>query len=924
MEKLRNVARFGKYGKRLCMMFLFLCITTSGLMRASVFAQTTVTAKFRNVTLNEVLWEIQKQTDFTFIYSTNDAKKVRVENLDVKNELISEVLNKCLRNSGLTYTVHDGVIAIRKAEPVRTETVAREKYTITGKVIEDSGEPIIGANVIVKGTTNGMMTDMDGNFHLEVTDKKVTLMVSYIGYTSQEVVATPGKPMSIILKVDNNLLDEVIVTGYGTFKKSAYAGSASIVKTDAVKDVPNVSFQQMLEGAAPGVSVNTGSGIPGSSTSIRIRGMGSFNASNSPLYVVDGVPVLSGNIGASGSDSGLDVMSTLNTSDIESITVIKDAAAASLYGSRAANGVVLITTKKGKTGKASISLKADWGFSDFAMDYRPTLSGAERREYIYNGMVLGQQRSGKSDADAIAYADKNIDKYAPVPWCGYTDWGDYLFKKGSHSRYEASISGGTDKFKYYSSLSYLNQEGIVKTSGLERITGRLNVDFQATDKLKFGANIMFTNLNQDVYSEGTGYTAPFYSSVSKLTPSDPVYNEDGSYNQDLISLSRRNPVLAQEYNYQREYVTRMFNTINAEYEFIKDLKLKSILSYDYNISKGKEWKDSRTSDGEKNNGGAEKAYSEYNKLVWSNQLTYKTTIQKDHNLDALVGYEIDSKYNDFLSGYATNFLTPIKNDIANGQTLESIDGSSKRSRMVSYITRLNYDYKNKYYLGGSYRMDGSSRLHRDNRWGSFWSVSGAWRIIEEDFMKPTSKWLTDLKLRASYGVNGTLPSDLYGYMGLTSLSGGYMENPALIQSQIENRDLEWETNYNLNIGLDFGFFNRLNFTLEYYTRTTKNLLMDCPVSMTTGFSSYLMNIGEVKNQGVELEINSKNIVSKDFDWSTSFTLSHNKNKIVKLDGEQTQIISGSQIHMIGKSYRTSVLYQRRGREWKLYQGNHRE
>ena len=187
-------------------------------------------------------------------------------------------------------------------------------------------------------------------------------------------------------------------------------------------------------------------------------------------------------------------------------------------------------------------------------------------------------------------------------------------------------------------------------------------------------------------------------------------------------------------------------------------------------------------------------------------------------------------------------------------------------------------------------MDGSSRLHRDNRWGSFWSVSGAWRIIEEDFMKPTSKWLTDLKLRASYGVNGTLPSDLYGYMGLTSLSGGYMENPALIQSQIENRDLEWETNYNLNIGLDFGFFNRLNFTLEYYTRTTKNLLMDCPVSMTTGFSSYLMNIGEVKNQGVELEINSKNIVSKDFDWSTSFTLSHNKNKIVKLDGEQTQII----------------------------------
>ena len=444
MEKLRNVARFGKYGKRLCMMFLFLCITTSGLMRASVFAQTTVTAKFRNVTLNEVLWEIQKQTDFTFIYSTNDAKKVRVENLDVKNELISEVLNKCLRNSGLTYTVHDGVIAIRKAEPVRTETVAREKYTITGKVIEDSGEPIIGANVIVKGTTNGMMTDMDGNFHLEVTDKKVTLMVSYIGYASQEVVATPGKPMSIILKVDNNLLDEVIVTGYGTFKKSAYAGSASIVKTDAVKDVPNASFQQMLEGAAPGVSVNTGSGIPGSSTSIRIRGMGSFNASNSPLYVVDGVPVLSGNIGASGSDSGLDVMSTLNTSDIESITVIKDAAAASLYGSRAANGVVIITTKQGKAGKPVFKLKSDWGFSNFAMPFRELMGGQERRNLIHEGLRnYALTYSGKTDDEvglhqgmteneAWAYADSNIDQYAPIPWCGFVNWDDYLFRNGSH------------------------------------------------------------------------------------------------------------------------------------------------------------------------------------------------------------------------------------------------------------------------------------------------------------------------------------------------------------------------------------------------------------------------------------------------------------------------------------------------------------
>lgn len=324
MKKPHNTNRTGGFGKCLLAATLALCFLPSLLASASVTGQATVTARFRNATLNEVLWEIQKQTDFTFIYSTSDAEKVKVESLDVKNEPLSDVLDKCLQNSGLTYKVHNGVIAIRKAEPVtvRTEVAEEKSHRITGKVTDINNEPIIGANVVVKGTKNGMITDLNGGFHLDVADKEVTLVVSYIGFTTREVSVAPGDDVRITLREDTTLLEEVIVTGYGTFKKSAYAGSASIVKTDEVKDVPNVSFQQMLEGAAPGVGVSNASGIPGSSTSIRIRGMGSFNASNSPLYVVDGVPVLSGNIGASGSDSGLDVMSTLNTSDIESITVI--------------------------------------------------------------------------------------------------------------------------------------------------------------------------------------------------------------------------------------------------------------------------------------------------------------------------------------------------------------------------------------------------------------------------------------------------------------------------------------------------------------------------------------------------------------------------------------------------------------------------
>ena len=453
MDKKHNYTNHGKSSKRLWITFLFFCIITTGFMQAAnkVFAQATVTASFKNATLSEILWEIQRQTDFTFVYSTNDVKQIKVQNLNVNNEKIANVLDKCLMNSGLTYSVHNGVIAIKQIEEKKS-AVPQQKTTLTGTVLDETGEPIIGANILVKGTTNGTTTDLDGHFSLDVDRIPATLIISYIGYGKQEIKATAGKILKVVMAPDNNVMEEVVVTGYGTFKKSAYAGSASTVKTGELKDLPVVSFSSLLEGNAPGVQVTSSSGQPGASTSIRIRGMGSFNASNSPLYVIDGVPVQSGSVAATSSDSGFDIMSTLNNSDIENITVIKDAAAASLYGSRAANGVILISTKKGKSGKAQISLKADWGSNDFAMDYRPVMGGEERREYIYNGLILYQQRKladknpNISEEELMSqsktYADGQIDKYAPIPWCGFTDWNKELFQKGHHSTYEASLAGG--------------------------------------------------------------------------------------------------------------------------------------------------------------------------------------------------------------------------------------------------------------------------------------------------------------------------------------------------------------------------------------------------------------------------------------------------------------------------------------------------
>lgn len=808
---------------------------------------------------------------------------------------------------GLFISVSTYSAESRKVETVQT---VLQQGVIKGIVTDETGEPIIGANILLKGSGNGTITDINGRFSIPADAGKKVLTVSYIGYISQEVKAEGQKELRIVLKTNNQLLEEVVVTGYGTYKKSAYAGSASTVKTSTLKDVPAVSFSGLLQGAAPGVQISSTSGQPGASTSINIRGMGSFNASNSPLYVIDGVPVISGDVSTLGTDAGLDIMSTINNSDIENITVIKDAAAASLYGSRAANGVILISTKKGQLGKPVFSFKSDWGSSDFAMDYRPVMSGEQRREYIYNALKNGQIiNEGSTEEEATAYADSNIDDYAPIPWCGYVDWDDILFQTGKHENYEFSGSGGTDRFKYYTSLAYLKQEGVTLNSGLERISARVNAEYKATEKITFGANMLFSHVSQDVYSEGTSYTSPFYSSRNCVVPSDAVYNEDGSWNRSFIRNEDRNPLLSMMYDSKREYITRHFNTIYGEYEFIPNLKLKSTLSYDYTTNKGKEWYDPRTSNGEDVNGEALKSIYERSKLIWANQLSYITTIGKDHHLDALVGYEIDDQRRDYISGNATNFANYNKTELSNGATLVSTAGASTRTRMVSYLSRVNYDYQNKYYLGGSLRVDGSSRLAADSRWGCFWSLSGAWRAIEEPFMASVKDWLTDLKLRASYGVNGTLPSDYYGYYGLSSLTGSYLGDPAYSLSQIANKDLSWETNYNLNIGLDFSLWNRLNFSLEYYTRTTKDLLMDYPISMTTGLSSYLQNIGEVKNQGVEFEVTSQNFQTKDFSWSTTFNIAHNKNKIITLDGKQTEIISGTQIRMVGKSYRTFYLIE---------------
>ena len=787
---------------------------------------------------------------------------------------------------------------------------------VTGTVIsEEDGLPVVGASILVKGTTVGTVTDMDGKFTLSnVPSSAKTLVVSFIGMATQEVAIK--QTVNITLKSDAEVLEEVVVTGYGNFKKSSFTGSASNVSTEKLQDIPTVSVQDRLAGSVSGVQITSTSGQPGAVASVRIRGMGSINASNEPLYVIDGVPMLNGDVSEfSYADSGNSLMATLNSNDIESMTVIKDAAAASLYGSRAANGVIVITTKKGASGKTKINLRADWGLSNMAIDYRPILNGEDRREILHLGLANYSLNNGNDEAAAKAFADKNIEDFAARPWSGYTDWKDVLFRNGSHQNYEVSAQGGSEKTRFYTSFAYTKQEGITNVSGYERFTGRANVTHQA-NRLTLEANTMFTNSTQNVNNEGTSFASPIMCYAMTASPSTYPYNEDGSFSTNFPALNGANPVQTEAYNYNRSTINRFLGSLSATWNIWDNLNLKEVISYDFNQNNERVWWDPRSNDGRSSNGVYQRVMGNRAKLNTQTQLTYNKVIAEKHTLDALIGFETEDYKYDYVYANGNTYPSYLPEIENAGNTRAS--SSVQRYRMTSFLGRLNYDYENKYYFSASFRRDGSSRLSRESRWGDFWSVSGSWRITSESFMENIKEVITDAKLRASYGVNGTQPSDYYGYLGVFGFGYNYNKGAGSAENRIENPNMKWEKNYATNIGLDLTLWNRLALTFEWYNRETKDLLMDRAISAVpgiidgSGIAKTLMNVGSMRNRGFEFEIKSTNIQNNNLTWTTTFNISHNKNKLTKLDGEQNEMISGVSIHRIGEPYYSIYAYEYAG------------
>lgn len=870
-----------------------------------------VSLDFKNERVEKVLASIKSQTGMSLVFSDQLVDVNRKVTMQLKDVTLKEALTRLLSGINLTFEIRNNKIYFIEKKAV-SQPGSRKKR-VTGVVKDVMGEPLIGANVVEKGrSTNGVITDFNGKFTLEV-DESASLVVSYIGYLAQDIPTKGKGDFHIILKEDTNTLDEVVVTGYGDFKKATYTGSASVLTTEKLEALPVVSVGQMIESNIPGISVVAGtSSQPGAKTTLRVRGVASMNASTEPLYVLDGVPIPSydlSNFTSMSEAGGMGFIETLNPADIESITVLKDAASASLYGAKGANGVVLITTKKGKEGKLRVNMAAKYGITDFAYTYRPLMGGEERRKLIHEGLVNFQLDKGVSEQEAQQYADANIDQYAKRLPQGYSDWESALFKTGYQQDYNLSASAVNQNSSFIGSLGYTKQTGVSLNSEMERFTGRVDAS-NKYKKVEFGMNASFSWTKNVHLPEGKFYGSAIYASKVNLTPSTPIYNEDGTYASGYRENNGYNPILEAEVNDYYARTVRAMGTAKIAYNVWDNLKVSSVFTVDYSLTKDFFFQSPDGRDGATYQGRGRMQMTDRIRYTSQNNLTYSKTFGK-HSVSAVTAFEV-MKY-DYEDLYAAKKTYGQDINTSLGNAADPIDADQKlqEDALMSYVASVNYSYDDKYYASFSFRRDGSSRLSPDTRWGNFWSLSASWRLSQERFMQPLKSVLSDLKLRASYGVNGNLPSSYYGYQSTYTTGAFYSGKPSPWESTLGNEELTWEKNYALNLGLDIGLFSRVNVSLDWYTRTTKDLLMSKQLNSISGFSSLLTNVGQMRNTGVELEVRSNNIKTKDFSWTTAFNLSHNKNKILKL-ADLPWFVDGRYVRKEGYPFNTIYLREYAG------------
>lgn len=801
---------------------------------------------------------------------------------------------------------------------------------VRGTVVDETGDPVIGATIQIKGTSQGTITNADGVFNLSAP-ANATLVVSYVGKLTQEVPVSANP--RIVLMEDSEMLEEVMVVAYGTAKKESFTGSAAVVKSDKIEKRMVANVTKALDGMAAGVQTTSGSGQPGAGAAVIIRGFGSISASTSPLYVVDGVPY----------DGAINA---INPNDIESMTIIKDASAGALYGARGANGVVMITTKKGKEGTVSINFKSNWGVASRAIPRYDALDAYEWTEDVYfmykNKMIkdgvapanvgpaaLQEMATGATKifgnnamynpfnrpvTELIDHSTGKIYEGTTLKW--NEDWlNESTAKSPLRQEYQMALTGGTNKSNYMFSLGYLKEEGLVKFTDFERYSGRANIDSQVKDWFKTGLNVNFAANKTNSTTLGSGQTsssaysnvfytamlmAPIFPMYLKDENGNTVYDADGKPEYDwgedrpAGASPGWNPMANLEVD---KYLGTTDNASGRTYielgglkeGTLQGLKLALNFGFDYVMSKSKTYWNPLFGNAKSTNGLA--AISDGRTFSFTfNQLLFWDRRFNEHHVDIMAGHEL-YKYNyQNLYGEKTGLVGGLT-ELNAATTIEAANSYTNNYVIESYLSRFNYDFADKYYFSASFRRDGTSRFFKDVRWGNFWSLGASWRISEEPFMQDID-WVDNLTLKASHGVQGNdAIGTLFAWQALYNINAN-QNLPGATVGSLENKGLKWEKNENSNFGVEARLLGRLNLSLEYYNRYTRDMLMNYPMAVSLGFDGYSKNIGNVKNSGFEFSLALDVVKNSQFNWVSTFMGSTVKNKVLNL-ADKPEIISGN-------------------------------
>ncbi|MEY3188089.1 MAG: hypothetical protein RIT41_624 [Bacteroidota bacterium] len=779
--------------------------------------------------------------------------------------------------------------------------VAAQNKTIKGRVTEDGKKPLSNASIIVKGTTVAAKTNDEGYYSITIPANGRVLKFSSLNFEDQEVNIGSKSEINVILVNTVSDLQQVIVTGYGTTKKATNTGSIATVKASEIENLPFSSVDKALQGKVAGLQSVATSGQPGASQAILIRGASSITASNAPLWVVDGVPINAGD--ASRLQTTGNLLSTLNPNDIESISVLKDAASQSIYGSRAANGVIVITTKKGKSGKTKFRFDTELGNSDVAYvneKYKPL----DANEYI-NLTREGLVNAGASAAQTTSILN-SLGQGNGINF----NWFDNIMRVGQQKQYNFSAEGGNDKTTFFLSGGNFVQDGTSINSQLKRNNVNFRITNKATDKLTIGLNVNAGNVSQRAPLNGGAFGNPLLSTYF-LLPTYSAYKPDGTYNY-ILNGGLHNTVALSEMDKRFLRQSSIRGSVNGEYKILDNLKFRSVYGIDYNALEEDQYNNPLHGDGLASNGRAFAYYTRYFNYVWTNTLDLQQNITRNGDLSSStqIGYEAQKSAGYFSTLQAQQFPPSLSLTYpASGASPTTANATISDYTFESQFASTNLNYKNRFVLSGSFRRDGSSRFSAKNRYGNFWALGATWNIDREDFMA-NNKIFDQLKLRGSYGVNGNAGIGNYDAPALYGFGFNYNQLPGSAPTNVGDENLTWELNKPMNIGLDFSVLkNRVNVTVDYYIRKSENLLLSVPLSNTSGFGSATRNIGSMENKGLELSLNIVPIQTKDLRWDLDFNFSNNKNTITSLPNK-ADILSGNFVIRQGESLNTFFL-----REW---------